>query len=186
MLFCSMVLKTSRTAGGGNGRVWTLAAEDGRFGVAERGPIGATELHEGDGVAGDAAGVGAGIEMAGKNFNQAGQMLERAITVAPKSEARARMWLGVLREKQRRPEDEDVFYRAALLLAEPKSDDAAPILELHAQLLRAQNKTDEAGELSEQASVIRKGQKVEPEYSQEARLARMGKRKTFNWCVGTG
>ena len=121
-----------------------------------------------------------------KNFDMAEKILERAITVDPKSEARARMWLGVLREKQRRPEDADVFYRAALPLAEPKSHDAATIPELHAQLLRAKNKTDEAAELSEQASVIRKGQKVEPEYSQEARLARMGKRKTFNWCVGTG
>ena len=140
------------------------------------------------------------IEMTVKNFDMAEQMLERAITVDPKSEARARMWLGVLREKQGRSEDADVFYRAALPLAEPKSDDAATILELHAQLLRAKNKTDEAAELSEQASVIRKGQraaapsnrtvsagaykigngvtapsmlqKVEPEYSQEARLAR--------------
>ena len=130
-----------------------------------------------------------------KNFDMAEKILERAITVDPKSEARARMWLGVLREKQRRPEDADVFYRAALPLAEPKSHDAATIPELHAQLLRAKNKTDEAAELSEQASVIRKGQraavpsvlqKVEPEYSQEARLARMGKRKTFNWCAGSG
>ena len=134
-----------------------------------------------------------------KNFDEGERMLERAITVDPRSAARATMWLAVVREKQDRLEDADRLYRSAFSLAAPQSEDAATILELHAQLLRTQSKPEEAGEFGERAQAIRRVraaaapirpatsgvskigngvsapsvvQKVEPEYSEAARLAR--------------
>ena len=139
------------------------------------------------------------MQIKDRNFDEGERMLGQAITADPKSAARAKMWLGVVREKQGRLEAADLLYRGAFSLAEPQSEDAATILELHAQLLRTQSKPEEAGEFGERAHAIRRVraaagpirpsasgvskigngvsapsvlQKVEPEYSEAARLAR--------------
>lgn len=140
------------------------------------------------------------MEIGEKNLEAAELLLERAAAADPKAAARARMWLGVIRERQGRAMDADLVYRGAIELADPKSDDAANLLELRAQLLRSQSKLDEAGELGVRALTIRRAQalpplsgsdprtgvykigpgiqppsvlaKVEPEYSPEARTAK--------------
>lgn len=139
-------------------------------------------------------------ELAVKNYDRASAMLERAVLLNPADAARAKMWIGVVRERQGRPADAELMYRDALGVAKAESDDAATILEVHSQMLKAQGRTEDAAVLNDRALGLRKARgaqtppsrtastgaykvggdvkapsvvsKVEPLYSEEARLAR--------------
>lgn len=111
------------------------------------------------------------------------------------------MWIAIVRERQNNLEAADGLYESALAAEDPTSAAAATIMELYAQLLQKQGRTDEAAAMRNQASTIRKEQaaqatsmgqplssdvyrvgrdvtppalvsKVEPAYSEEARIAK--------------
>jgi len=135
-----------------------------------------------------------------KTPESAEMLLQRAVTIDPKAAARAKMWIGVIRERQGRSEDANLVYTDGLSLADPGSADAADLMQLHARLLGAQGKIEEAGELGRRALEIRRAQtplpvtgagpksgvyrigpgivppkvvsKVEPQYSPDARAAK--------------
>ena len=111
------------------------------------------------------------------------------------------MWMAIARERQENLEAADSLYQSALTAENPDSAAAATIMELYAQLLRQQGRRDEATTMQNQAAALRKEQgsqtmansqpsssdvyrvggdvtapvlvsKVEPTYTEEARIAR--------------
>jgi TonB family protein len=144
--------------------------------------------------------VGLGtLALGKKNDVQAVEYFEKARSINPSSAGSAMMWMAVARERQNRLEDAEAMYKGALALADPQSDDAAIILELYARFLGRQGRGDEAKPLSDRAAILRKApqnsaappapnpsvyrigagvmppvllSKVEPEYTEEARIAK--------------
>ncbi len=141
------------------------------------------------------------VELATKNFEEAIADFERAQAGDALKAADARMWMAIVRERQNNLEAADGLYQSALAAEDPNSAGAAAILELYAQLLQRQGRTEEAGATRKQADSIRKEQaeqaqstlrssssdvyrvggdvtapslvsKVEPSYTEEARLAK--------------
>jgi TonB family protein len=104
----------------------------------------------------------------------------------------------VARQTEQKPDDAERLYQAALAAQDPESIDAAIIAQVYAQFLRTQSREDQARDLDARASAIRKAhapaapappagvfrmghgvlaptivQKAEPQYSEEARAARL-------------
>jgi len=109
------------------------------------------------------------------------------------------MWTAIAQQRQNHPDAAEALYQSALAAAEPKSAAAATIMELHAQLLRQQGRVDEAKTIQNEADALRVAQaaqaaanhpaspdaykiggpisppkldsKVEPQYTEDARIA---------------
>lgn len=129
-----------------------------------------------------------------KDYEQAIERFQRV--AEPAKAARAKMWIAVARQRQNRVDEAEALYKSALAMQEPDSPDAAVTMELYAMMLRSQKGREEDAEswkqraaatrklpLAPQAAgpgVYRIGggvtaprlkSKVEPKYSEEARVA---------------
>jgi TonB family protein len=141
------------------------------------------------------------IELAAKNFEQAIGDFKRAQSADSKTTGQASMWMAITNERQHNPAAAEALYQTALAAEEPNSPAAATIMELYSELLEHQDRHDEASAMRKQAVAARTAQttqalsmrqpsspgvhqiggavsapvllsKVEPEYSQEARIAK--------------
>jgi TonB family protein len=136
-----------------------------------------------------------------KNPEQAIDYFQRAQVADPQHAGPALMWLAVVREQQQNVAETEALYRQALATTDPSSAQAATTMDLFARFLERQGRDAEAKPLQDQASALRQelGQhavavrqvsaasalrmgpgmtapsllyKVEPEYSEEARIAK--------------
>jgi len=149
-----------------------------------------------------------------KDFDQAIDYFERAKLVDSAKSGEAMMWTAVVRQRQGNMDDADWLYRQALAVEDPNSPEAATIMRVYAQFLEQQGREDEAKSMRDQALAIRKAQgaratamvkaatgsnvyrigngvmapslvsKVEPEYSDEARAAKLQGTETVYAEIG--
>jgi len=132
------------------------------------------------------------------NYTQAFDYFQHAQLADPAHAGSALMWMAVARHHEKNMEEAEALYQSAMAAADPKSNEAAVILRVYAEFLRVQAKSDQAAEFRERAAAIEKanakpaptlaagvfhvGKGVagpvkisgpEPEYTEEARLARL-------------
>jgi TonB family protein len=130
------------------------------------------------------------------NPDQAFDYFDRARNTDSSLLAKADLWMGVVRENQKRLGEAEGFYRDAVYYQSPESPDILPALNILARFLRSQNRTDEATIIEARANeaqhvtahpelppgVYRVGgavrppsvvSKVDPEYAEEARIAKL-------------
>ena len=134
--------------------------------------------------------------LATKDYVAATNFFEGVVSADP---ARANMWLAVVQQDEGNAQAAADLYKNALDSAEPNSTFSATLMELYARALHRLGKDEEATQMTEQASAIRQSQaeqvkasipvnpalhkmsegtkpvlltKVEPKYSQDARLAK--------------
>lgn len=145
-----------------------------------------------------------GIAAAVRNeLGQAMDFFQRAYLAGPAHAGVPAMWMAVVRQREEKLDEAEALYQRALAAQNPDSNDAATIMELHARLLRQQNREEEARSMQERAAALRKSlgartestrrqlapaspvrriggnvkapalvHKVEPQYTEEARLAK--------------
>ena len=144
------------------------------------------------------------------DFAQAFDYFQHAQQVAPVQAGTSLMWMAVVRQTEKNMGAAELLYRNALAAAEPKSGDAAVIMEVFAQFLREQGRMDEAGDFSARAAAIQSAsngtppalpdgvfrvgpgvsapvplKKQEPKYSVEARAARLQGTVVIQVAIGT-
>jgi TonB family protein len=144
------------------------------------------------------------------DFAQAFEYFQRAQQVAPAEAGTSLMWMAVVRQTEKNMTEAEFLYRNALAAAEPKSADAAVIMEVFAQFLREQGRTEEAKDFSARAAAIQGAgngtppalpddvfsvgrgvsapvplKKQEPNYSVEARAARLQGSVVIQVAIGT-
>jgi TonB family protein len=141
------------------------------------------------------------VEIQTKNYESAMGDFEKAEAADSTKASRARLWMAIAQQSQDRFDTADGYYQKALAVEDPKSDLAATIMELYGKFLRQEGKEDEASRMLNSARDIRKEKaaealansqpssadvrkiggnvkapkliaKVEPEYTEEARLAK--------------
>lgn len=133
-----------------------------------------------------------------RDFAQAFVYFQHVQEVDPAQAGTALMWMAVVRQTEQKPDDAERLYQSALAAQDPESIDAAVITQVYAQFLRAQGREDQARDLDTRATAIRKAhapvapalpadvyrvghgvsaptvlRKEEPQYSEEARAARL-------------
>lgn len=132
--------------------------------------------------------------MSAKNYPEALDLFQRARNLDAGLAGPAQMWMALVREREQNPADADTLFRSAVAVQDPESGDAATTLELYARFLKDQGHEEEAKSMSDRASGIRGTlgaqqaksaapriggsviapkllSKVEPEYTEEARVA---------------
>jgi TonB family C-terminal domain len=122
------------------------------------------------------------------------EYLRRAQLLDPKLAGLAMLWMAVMRESEPNPIEAEALYKAALAAEDPNSVDAKNTMLLYARFLKTQGREDEGKAMLDQVALIRKGQvvqststalrvgggvsapsvlyKVEPAYTEEARVAK--------------
>jgi TonB family protein len=140
-------------------------------------------------------------ELATKNVEEAIGDFGKAQEADSAKTGEAQMWMAIARQRQNDLPAASGLYQSALAAQDPSSAAAATTMELYAQLLSQEGRHEQAKAIADQAVAIRKAQgaqvlsasqpssldvyqiggdvkaptlisKVEPEYSQEARLAK--------------
>jgi TonB family protein len=141
------------------------------------------------------------VAMRKKDTQQAIDYFQKAQIADPQHAGPALMWLAVVRDRQTNSQEADSLFKQALALENPNSAEAATTMELYGFFLQRQGRAEEAGAMRDQAAAMRKEQgvkavtirqaagpnvfrvgngvtapavlsKVEPEYTEEARLAK--------------
>jgi TonB family protein len=141
------------------------------------------------------------VDLATNNIGQAISDFGQAQTADPAKAGEAQMWTAIAHERQNNLEAAAACYQNALAAEAPDSAAAATIMELYAQLLLQQGRDEEANTMRIQAAGIRKAlaaqtassghasssdvnriggevtapvltSKAEPEYTEEARIAK--------------
>jgi TonB family protein len=132
-----------------------------------------------------------------ENHQQAIEYFQRAQSLGGIEAGPAEMWMALVREREQNPIEAETLYRSALAVEQPNTDEAATTMELYARFLKDQGRVEEAQSMSDRASSIRKAlgaqpsptksnalhigdgvaapkllSKVEPEYTEEARVAK--------------
>jgi TonB family protein len=135
-----------------------------------------------------------------KDVEQAIGYFQQAQAAGPADAGPAMMWMAVARERQQNTDEAESLYRGALAVQDPNSAGAATTLELYTWFLRRQGREDDAKSMQERAAALRTAQsrqtqpegrttgpvyrigngvtppmllsKVEPVYTEEARIAR--------------
>lgn len=134
-----------------------------------------------------------------KDFAIAVEYLERARRLDPNCSGLALMWMGVAEQQEDDINEAGRYYRMALDVQDPKSPEAVTIGRVYVEFLRQQGREDEASEVEARTAALRKAnaaqvkksttpnvyriadgvappslmQKQEPEYSEEARAAKL-------------
>jgi TonB family protein len=132
-----------------------------------------------------------------RDYSQAVEYLERAQHNDPRQAGVALMWLGVTHSSENNANEADAQFKAALALQDPNSTDAVTILQVYSRFLQKQGRQGEAKELATRAIETQKAiaakpvfgasvqkigpgisapvplTKVEPGYTEEARIARL-------------
>jgi TonB family protein len=122
---------------------------------------------------------------------------ERARAADPSKAATALMWQAIARDRQARFDEADSLYRTAIDAQDPHSPEAATIMVVYARFLSRRNRPDDAKSLQDQAAGLRKAEaqqptvhegavrvgggvtaprlehKMEPQYSEQARIAKL-------------
>ncbi len=139
-------------------------------------------------------------ELAMKNAAEALHDFEQAQSADAGRSGEAKMWMAVAQQSQKNLEAADGLYQSALAAEDPNSAAAATTMELYVQLLRQEGKQEEADKMGAEAVAARHEEasrisgsepsnpdvhriggnvkapvlvsKVEPEYTQEARIAK--------------
>jgi TonB family protein len=149
-----------------------------------------------------------------KNFQRAEALADHAMTIAPAGSfaARALLIKGNISLAEDLAGMAENYYLQALGAVKPDSTDAAFVMETYAQLMRKQSRLGEADSLADSAATIRKAHiaeltprytmaatpvhvgggvaapvllsKVEPEYSEEARVGKMQGTAVLTIVVG--
>jgi TonB family protein len=148
--------------------------------------------------------------IAKKNFKQAMDDFQHAQRVDPARAGLALMWMAVVGQAERNPDQAEALYKNALAVQDPKSSDTATIMKVYAQFLRRQGRTAEAGELEDRATAVQKANakpvsaastdvyrvgagvtppkvlsKLDPEYTDEARAALLEGAEVVTVEIGT-
>ncbi|MSV29278.1 MAG: TonB family protein [Bryobacterales bacterium] len=135
-----------------------------------------------------------------KDFRHAIDHFGHALRIDPANTGLARMWMAVVRQAEQRAEEAEALYKSALDAQHPRSTEAASIAKVYSRFLLEQGRAEEAADLESRAvasqkanpsrvdprsvapGVLRTGgdvtppsllQKKEPEYSEEARSAKL-------------
>lgn len=144
------------------------------------------------------------------DYAQAFAQFQHARQVDPKRAGMALMWMAVVRQREGDADDAGRLFESAMAAQDPQSVDAAVIMEVYAQFLRRQGRADQAGELEVRASAIQRAnagparatpagayrvghdvltpspvQRVEPQYSDEARAALLQGTVVVQVVIGT-
>jgi TonB family protein len=134
------------------------------------------------------------------DFEQAIRNFEQAQSGDSAKTSEARMWMAITQQRQNKLDSAEGMFQSALSAEDPNSAAAATIMELYTTLLRQQGREADAKKLSDQAALVRKTlseelpadqtpsskvhkmgdveqaptveSKVEPEYTDDARLAK--------------
>jgi TonB family protein len=135
------------------------------------------------------------ISLGKKDYQQAVEYFQKAQNLDPSQAGPGQMWMALVREREENPTEAEALYRGSLAVQDASSDGAATTMELYARLLKDQGREDESKSTSDRASEIRKAlgkqqpqsnaphigkgtmppkvlQKTEPEYTEEARVAK--------------
>jgi len=135
------------------------------------------------------------MNLGNKNYQQSAELFQKAQNLDAGEAGSALMWTALLHEREQNPVEAETFYQRAIGVEGPSSEIAATTMELYGRLLKDQGREDEAKSISDRASEIRKalGQrqaksnalrigggvtapkvlhKMEPEYTEEARVAK--------------
>jgi TonB family protein len=144
-----------------------------------------------------------------KDFPRAFDYFQQAQRVDPPKAGAALMWMAVVRQREQNLEEAERLFQSALSVEDPKSVDAAVTMEVYAGFLRELGRESEAGEFEARAAAIQKTgaphpeaagvyrsktpgvtppsvlRKVEPEYSEEARAARLQGAVILMVVIGT-
>jgi TonB family protein len=145
-----------------------------------------------------------------KLYAQAFDYFQGAKLADPAHAGSALMWMAVGRQHEKNMEEAETLYQSAMAAADPRSNEAAVILRVYAEFLRVQAKSDQAAEFQERATAIEKGNakpaptlaagvfhvgkgvtvpvpilRPEPEYTEEARLARLWGTVVLRVVIGT-
>lgn len=132
-----------------------------------------------------------------KDYTQAFDYFERAQRVDPVHSGPALRWMALLRQREYNFYEAEMLYRKALSVQDSNSTEAAVTMQVFSQFLRQQGRADESSDLDARASAVIQAntqlrpalssgvyrigggvaapsvlQKVEPEYSEEARIAK--------------
>src|SRR5216684_1448866 len=134
-----------------------------------------------------------------RNFPQAFDYFQHAQRVDPAQAGTALMWMAVTRERSGGIDEAETYFKQALGLQDASSIQAAITMRVYAQFLRNQSRSGEASDLDARATAVQSAratkanpksgeevyrpggsvtapsllQKVEPEYSEEARIAKL-------------
>ncbi|MGA3043466.1 MAG: TonB family protein [Bryobacteraceae bacterium] len=148
--------------------------------------------------------------VAKRDYAEAFAHFQHIQQVDPAQAGTALMWMAVVRQTEQKPDDAERLFQAALAAQDPESIDAAIITQVYTQFLRAQGREDQARDLDERASAIRKAhataspapapgvfrvghgvsapavvRKADPQYSEEARVARLQGTVVVAVVIGT-
>lgn len=152
--------------------------------------------------------------MRNKEPDQAIDYFEKAQIADPDQAGTALMWMAVVRQYQENAEEAESLFKQALAVEKPGSPDAATTSELYAKFLEQQGRGDEGKSLRDQAASVWKAEgakakpvrpdtastavrvgngvtapqvlyKVDPEYTEEARLAKYRGRVVVSAEIGT-
>ena len=152
-----------------------------------------------------------GLAALGKHdYAQAFAYFQHARQVDPAQAGTALMWMAVVRQAEQNMDEAERLYQSALAAQDTQSIDTAVIMKVYAQFLRAQGREDQAGDFDARAAAIRSAntaaapapppgvfrvgkdvsppspvQKPEPEYSEEARAARLQGTVVVQVVIGT-
>jgi len=145
-----------------------------------------------------------------RDFPRAFDYFQHAQRLDPKQAGAALMWMAVTREHMGAIDEAETFFKQALDLQDPNSIQAATTMRVYAQFLRSQSRSDEAADLDKRAGAVQSAhvpssprrsegvyrmgpdiiapsllQKVEPEYSEEARIAKVAGTVVVGAEIGT-
>jgi len=135
-----------------------------------------------------------------KDSELAMDYFQKAQVADPAHAGPATMWMAVLRDRQNLADEADSLFKSAIALEAPNSSEAALTMELYGFFLNRQKRPEEAKSIADQAAAVRKSlgaqvavrrgsaitsvrvgngvsapvllTKVEPQYTEEARLAK--------------
>jgi TonB family protein len=147
------------------------------------------------------------------DFSEAETYFERAQQADPAHAGIATMWLASMRQKSADPAGAEALYKNALGVTDANTTEAATIMHVYAQFLREQGRTDEASDLVKSADAIDKAvgkssvkplvadggpykaggavsqpkllSKIEPSYTEEARVAKLQGTVALTVVIGT-
>jgi TonB family protein len=133
-----------------------------------------------------------------ENYPQAIDYFQHAERIDPARAGEAVMWMAVVRMREQNPAEAETLFNQAMSLQNPKTPEAVVTMKVFAQFLRQQARDGDASEMDARAAAMQKAnappapplssgvyrigggvtppkvlQKVEPQYSPEARVARL-------------
>jgi TonB family protein len=145
-----------------------------------------------------------------KDYAQAFTYYQHAQLIDPAQVGMALMWMAVVRQTEKNPDEAERLYQSALAAKDTKPADSAVIMRVYSAFLRQQSREDEAKQFDDRASVLQQAdakhtpplpagvlrmgsgiqvprlvRKEEPQYSEEARAAKLQGTVVLQVVIGT-